>query len=81
MRVTELITPERAKEILRTGSPSGAVSKAKVEAFKTKMEAGRWREEGEFIYIRNGKLMNGHHRLEAVIRSGMSIKFRIQYDS
>jgi hypothetical protein len=80
-RVTEIITPEKALEILATGKRGGAMFKLKVQTYKKKMLAGKWMtDNGSFINIRGGKLINGHHRLEALAQSGLNLEMRIQYD-
>jgi hypothetical protein len=82
IRITETITPEKAWELLKTGKRGGALFKLKVNTFKNKMLSGKWiRDNGAFIYIRQGKLVNGHHRLEAVADSGLTLEMRIQYDN
>ena len=81
-RATELMTPERALELLKTGKRGGAMFKYKVDTYKNKMLSGKWiKDNGTCIYIRQGKLINGHHRLEALVESGLTLEMRIQYDT
>lgn len=79
MRRTEQITPERAKELLDTLNKTP--DRAKVERYKDKMLSGKWKtDNGFFINVRQGKLMNGKHRLTALMESGLTLEMRIQYD-
>ena len=79
MRRTEQITPERAKELLDTLNKTP--DRSKVERYKEKMIAGEWKpDNGFFINVRQGKLMNGKHRLTALMESGLTLEMRIQYD-
>jgi len=81
MRITETITPERASEILATYEYGNKVDRSKVEKYKQKILSGRWRpDNGFFINIRGGKLVNGKHRLTALMESGLTLQMRIQYD-
>ena len=80
-RVTEDITPERARELLKSYDIGNVLNKTKMLRFKELMQQGKWMgETREFIYIRNGKVMNGHHRLTAIAESGVTVRVRIQYD-
>ncbi len=81
MRVTELMTPEMAAELLTTYEYNTDIVRGKVDHFKDKMLSGEWKtDNGFFINIRQGKLINGKHRLTAVVESGLTIEMRVQYD-
>lgn len=54
------------------------VSNSHVIHLAQQMSAGQWQENGEpIIFDKHGNVINGQHRLFAVIRSGKSIKFLI----
>jgi hypothetical protein len=54
------------------------IQEDKVYSYAQAMLAGEWHErrERERIVFRDGRLRNGHHRLHAVIRSGVTIHLR-----
>lgn len=78
-RVNEIITPERAKQLLSTRSRDYNVKR--VNAIKELMSSGKWViDNGFFIIVRKGVLMNGRHRLRAVVELDKPIEMRVQYD-
>jgi len=76
---TRLITPEIAKELLNSNQANRRPKLPVVLRYASDMAAGKWRiNTAEPIKIsKNGLLMDGQHRLLAVIKSGMSIYFLI----
>lgn len=75
---TELVTvtPSIAKAwIDSTSSRNRSLSSARVRSYAELMKSGRWMMNGESIIIDdNGNLIDGQHRLHAVIRSGKSVQ-------
>jgi hypothetical protein len=75
--VTEVrtITPNQAKEILETKNDGNRnVRKARVERWAREMKAGNWKLTGEpIIFGKTGRLLNGQHRLHAVIESNVPL--------
>lgn len=70
---TELITPEIAKEYLKKSKPNRTI-KQRVHLFADEMKRGNWQLNGEPIcFDEDGYLINGQHRLHAVIESGCSV--------
>ena len=68
-------TPQKAKTILAKGGPNRRVSENTVNRYATAMADGRWSMNGETIKIsRAGKLLDGQHRLQAVILSGKKVE-------
>lgn len=58
-----------------TSSKNRSLSAQRVRAYAELMKSGRWLMNGESIIIDdNGNLIDGQHRLHAVIRSGASVK-------
>ncbi len=71
---TETITPQLAAELLAMGAKNRRVSETHVKKLAEEMKAGRWVLNGETIkFSADGKLIDGQHRLEAIILSGVSI--------
>lgn len=70
------ITPEMAQSILDKGDPNRPVKKHNVERYAKDMRNGWWRQTGESIVFDNqGQLVQGQHRLHAVIRADVAIEF------
>ena len=76
----ELITPEKAKKILKNNLPyNRKVSVKVVELYARDMEEGRWNEycPAAIAISSKGYLIDGQHRLLAVVKSGVPIVFTI----
>lgn len=78
----KLITPEIAKSILSVTHKNRVVRTKKVNLFAYDMTVGKWKAEtGEAIKIsREGYLLDGQHRLLAIIQSNKSIPLLIISD-
>ena len=70
------ITPEWANVVLaRSTKPNRTVSKKHVSAIAREILGGRWKVNGDTICIdADGNLIDGQHRLYAVLESGMSVQ-------
>jgi hypothetical protein len=80
-RVLKIVTPDEAKEILKGYNFKNILIKKKLEKYKSMMIAGTWKpNKSTFIRIRKGKLMDGHHRMTAIVESGVSVLMAIQYE-
>lgn len=80
--VLETISPARAKVWLQASSEvhNRPVADSKVRFYAEEMKAGRWHESAQPIHFdENQKLMNGQHRLRAVVESGTTIKEWVAY--
>lgn len=76
----ENITPEKAQKLLKKNTINRALSKHYVANYTHQMVLGLWRL-GEPIYIDlHGNLINGQHRLNAVVKSGKTIQFLVVYN-
>ena len=76
----ELITPKIAAQYLES-LPEGQrrLRKIIVERYAMAMKAGKWKHTGEAIkFDTHGDLIDGQHRLQAVIQSGATIKCEVQ---
>ena len=71
----EMITPQIASEYLAKNTNNYRVlSKSKVDSYAEDMKSGNWQENGEGIaFSEDGTLKDGQHRLQAIIRSGVTI--------
>ena len=77
----EYISPERAKAILQTNRNVRRVSNETVNSYAADMRNGLWTEEtGTAISIdTNGNLVDGQHRLNAIIKSNTGITTWVCY--
>lgn len=75
--VTITVTPKIAEYILDTmNTGNRPIKKGVVMKYSKIMEDGNWRFSPETISVsKSGKLLNGQHRLLAVVNSGMTAKF------
>ena len=76
------ITPEVARIMLGTNKENNrALNEKTVKFYAHQMTSGQWKLTGEAIKISSaGVLIDGQHRLNALIRANKSIDFLIVYD-
>lgn len=77
------ITPDIAEKMLQLNyEGQRRLSNSWVRKLADDMEAGRWNDDnGDIIMIdEHGNLINGQHRLNAVVMSGVTIKAIVQTD-
>lgn len=68
------ITPVMAAKLLENANGNRNVSQARVRFLADRMLAGEWELNGETIILSDEqRLLDGQHRLHAVLRSGISI--------
>jgi hypothetical protein len=71
----ETITPEIAREYLRRNTHNRQIRKSTVESYAKSMRRGNWLLTHQGIgFDEKGNLIDGQHRLEAVVASGCSIE-------
>lgn len=72
----QTITPEDAEQLLTKANPDNRLMrKHRVRKYATEMSAGRWLMTGDPIRIApDGTLVDGHHRLAAVLESKATIQ-------
>lgn len=77
-----IITPEIASEWLTRNKSNRQVKMGVVNNYVKQMQAGQWKENtGESIkFDDKGNLIDGQHRLHAIIRSGKSISMEVKTD-
>ena len=69
------ITPEKAKNVLETRNKDNRpISPKEVEMLAREMELGRFKDNGDtFKFDVNGRLLDGQHRLAAIVKSGIPL--------
>lgn len=76
------VTPALAEEWLRWNKDNRRLVSARVLRFAEDMEGGRWANHHPhgIAFDVNGRLIDGQHRLEAVVLSGASVVMRVTRD-
>ncbi len=75
------ITPDIAEVFLRTSVGNRGIRKSHVDRLAGAMSRGEWRITSQCIgFDINGALRDGHHRLNAVIKSGTTISCMVVSD-
>lgn len=70
----ETIDPGQAALYLSNNAKHRPIKDKKVAEYMSEMRDGKWRLNGKTIcFDSTGRLLNGQHRLSAVIRSGVSL--------
>ena len=69
------VTPEIAQHWLTFNTSNRGLVNKKIEQYQRDMEAGEWRDDGATIRFAHGKLLDGQHRLHALIVAGAKIRF------
>lgn len=68
------VTPELAQHWLSFNSGNREVTQAKIDQYRADMECGYWLENGETIRFAYGKLLDGQHRLMALVLAGVTVR-------
>lgn len=72
---TELITPDKARVILQRNTVNRKPSENNVVFLAKQMLEGNFKKTGQTIQIsKSGNLLDGQHRLLAIIRSNISVE-------
>ena len=70
----EIINPQEAQAYLDNNAKHRPIKMKKVYEYMEEMQDGKWRLNGKTIcFDTNGRLLNGQHRLSAVVLSGVSL--------
>jgi uncharacterized protein with ParB-like and HNH nuclease domain len=77
-----LIMPSLAKEILEKNIKNRRIKQPTIDRYVKDMTIGKWKEDtGEVIKIsKSGVVLDGQHRLTALIKANVSLFFHIAYD-
>jgi hypothetical protein len=70
----EDIDPHKAAEMLRGNSVNRRMVPNHLNRLVSEMLADEWRVTGDTIKLNGDRLLDGQHRLEAVVRSGVTIR-------
>ncbi|GIV82843.1 MAG: hypothetical protein KatS3mg051_2197 [Anaerolineae bacterium] len=74
------VTPDMAKEWLKNNDHNRTIAKKRVDLYASLMHAGRWYLSSDAIVLdTDGRLLNGQHRLLAVIQSGVASDFIVGF--
>lgn len=69
-----LVTPKLAKQWMDTMGANRRLSWTRVKMYSRDMAAGRWEPTNQGIgFSEDGRLLDGQHRLQAIIESGVSV--------
>jgi len=75
------VTPELAQSWLDSSQSSRAASKNRVQKLAAQMRAGLWqRNHNGIAFATDGTLLDGLHRLLAVINSGVTVPMTVVVD-
>lgn len=82
MRVTlETITPQDAERLLQYNAGNRFIRKKRVALYAKQMANGQWRATGEALkFSSTGRLLDGQHRLHAVVLAGVPTQFLVIRD-
>lgn len=73
----ELITPEMAREYLFSQGTNRNINSTRVSDYALRMGRGEWKIGQPIIFDENGCLIDGQHRLRAVIKYGKPVEFAV----
>jgi hypothetical protein len=74
------VWPELAEYLLAQNTKNRPLRDKEVAAIARVMRAGEWMETGESIKVSTkGRLLDGQHRLSAIVRSGVTIRLPITF--
>lgn len=78
---TKFVSPTLAEEMLKGMGPNRPVATSRVMTLANEMRLGKWQLNGETVIVSDtGKLLDGQHRLLAVIESGCTVQLTIASD-
>lgn len=82
MKVTvETITPQEAERLLQSNVDNRAIRKTRVALYAKQIKSNQWQATGEAIKVsKTGRLLDGQHRLHAVIVAGIPVDFLVIRD-
>lgn len=70
----EQVSPAQAETWLTTNTNNRRIRKTKVDSYARDMESGDWQENGDSVcFDAEGHLIDGQHRLSAVVAAGVSV--------
>ncbi len=77
----ELITPQKAAKYLERNIGNRPITQSQVDRWVDRIHKGEWFSEvGMICFDTNGVLIDGQHRLSAIVRSGIGVYINVQTD-
>lgn len=74
----ELMTPAKASEILKNNKKNRHMRGRLLDHYVRQIQDGAWETNGEAVQLaHNGNLLNGQHRLEAIVKANKSVKLLV----
>lgn len=74
MKISEVImTPDMAKSYLDKNTHNRPLNERHVKFLSVEMQSGRWKSNGDTICLNGSRLIDGQHRLHAIVESGMAV--------
>lgn len=73
------VTPDVAKKWLEYNTANRCITKDTLNRYTDDMKAGRWADNGESIKFSKGKLLDGQHRLLAIIQSDKTLVLSVEF--
>lgn len=75
MKIEEVtMTPALAQSYLAKNTHNRPMNKSHVKFLSREMEAGRWKLNGDTICVNGTRLLDGQHRLQAIVESGATVR-------
>ncbi len=75
---TKMVSPQFAEDLLKTNPINRGVAYHRVLVYTNQMRQGKWMTNGETIKVSDtGKLLDGQHRLYAIIEYGAPVEMTI----
>jgi ABC-type molybdenum transport system ATPase subunit/photorepair protein PhrA len=75
------VTPELAQSWLDSSKSNRTVSEYQVQKLTAQMQAGQWRlNHNGIAFAKDGTLLDGLHRLHAVVHSGVTVPMIVVVD-
>ena len=75
------VNPDMAADMLEHNTMNRNISQLNVKRYAQAMQSGEWEQNGQTISVaEDGTILDGQHRLWAIIESGMTITFLIVYN-
>ena len=76
------VTPDLAASLLKSNTKNRPLSPSVIARYVDEIKKGRWKEEtGELIKVsKDGYILDGQHRLTAIVRAGVGLFFHIATD-
>ena len=72
------VTPEKATDLLKDREHQRSLNQNWVTTLSRDMRAGRWQPTPQGLILdEDGRLLDGQHRLSAVVRAGVPVQFWI----